>query len=217
MLVEYVKTISEVSGDNLSHWADAWGIPGVNRAMGVNPGLKVNHYQEIFFKTTEEDVAALKEYCSQFKPLDLDPLYIHDLNLDLYRNPQPVTAGTHTYDGKGKFTTSGWQNVVAWVLVDPDKKDENGEMGRVVAILQCDNPNGNDSFEYAYKESRYIPKAADDYSDYFYNEGTSYSSSKQGTERSLEPAAADYTYTQSLQLYAVDAYGKRYASQSNTK
>ena len=217
VLVEYVKTISEVSGDNLSHWADAWGIPGVNRAMGVNPGLKVNHYQEIFFKTTEEDVAALKEYCSQFKPLDLDPLYIHDLNLDLYRNPQPVTAGTHTYDGKGKFTTSGWQSVVAWVLVDPDKKDENGEMGRVVAILQCDNPNGNDSFEYAYKESRYIPKAADDYSDYFYNEGTSYSSSKKGTERSLEPAAADYTYTQSLQLYAVDAYGKRYASQSNTK
>jgi hypothetical protein len=68
-----------------------------------------------------------------------------------------------------------------------------------------------------YKESRYIPKdkAKGDYSDYFYNEGTPYSSTKKGTERSLEPAVADHDYTASLQLYAVDAYGKRTPSQSN--
>jgi hypothetical protein len=219
VIMEYVKTISEAAGEDLSHWADEWGIPGVNRAMGVNKGVKVNHYQEIFFKTTEEDVAALKEYCSKFPKPELDLYYLHDLNLELYHNPQPVTAGTHTVNDSGTFKMEGWQNVAAWLLVDPDKTDENGEQGRVVAVVQCDDVNGGGSFKYVHQESRYIPKdaAAGDYSDYWYNNGSSYASSKKGTERGMEATVADIEYTKSLQLYAVDVYGKRYASGSNTR
>ncbi|MBP3426490.1 MAG: M60 family metallopeptidase [Rikenellaceae bacterium] len=215
---EYVKTISEASGENLSAWAEMWGLPGIHRPMGVNKGTKVNHYGQVFYTTTEEKVAEIKKYCSQFPAPKHNLLYIHDLNLELYRNPQTVVAGTHTYDStSGIFTTSGWENVVAWVLVDPDKKEKNGEQGRQVAILQCSNPSGTDSFEYVFKESRYIPKAPGDYSDYFYNEGSPYSSNVKGTERSLEPVTGDYEYTQSLQLFAVDAFGNRYASKSNIK
>ena len=218
VLLEYVRTISEAAGEDLSAWAEMWGLPGINRPMGVNPGTKVNHYGQVFYITSEQDVAEIKKYCSQFPTPKLNPLYIHDLNLDLYRNPKTVVAGTHTYDAtNGKFVTSGWENVVAWVLVDPNKKEKNGEQGRQVAILQCSNPSGADSFEYVFKESRYIPKAEGDYSDYFYNEGSPYSSDVKGTERSLQPVTGDYEYTKSLQLYAVDAYGNRYASKSNAK
>ncbi|MBQ8863980.1 MAG: M60 family metallopeptidase [Rikenellaceae bacterium] len=214
---EYVKTISEAAGENLSAWAEMWGLPGIHRPMGVNKGTKVNHYGQVFYTTTEEKVAEIKQHCAQFPAPKHNLLYIHDLNIELYRNPKTVVAGTHSVDDKGNFKTSGWENVVAWVLIDPDKKDKNGEQGRQVAIIQCSNPSGNDSFEYVFKESRYIPKAPGDYSDYFYNEGSPYSSTVKGTERSLEPAPGDYEYTKSLQLYAVDAYGNRYASQSNTK
>jgi hypothetical protein len=219
LTIEFVKSISEVSGENLSDWAQAWGIPGVNRASGVNKGMKVNHYSEVFFLTTEEDVAGLKEYCSKFPKPELDLYYLHDLNLELYRNPQPVTAGTHTVNDSGTFKMEGWQNVAAWLLVDPDKTDENGEQGRVVAVVQCDDVNGGGSFKYVHQESRYIPKdaAAGDYSDYWYNSGSSYASSKKGTERGMEATVADIEYTKSLQLYAVDVYGKRYASKSNTR
>ena len=112
---------------------------------------------------------------------------------------------------------SGWANVVAWVLVDPDKLDEDGNPGRVVAVHSCNDQNGGGTFDYVYYESRYIPKdeANGDYSDYFYNEGRSYSSDRPNTERSMKKMSPDYDYTASLQLYAVDAYGKRYASQSN--
>jgi len=213
---EWVRSISEVSGHNLSEWANAWGLPGINRASGVNKGMKVNHYSEIFFVNTEEELAELKEYCSKYPKPEHDIYYIHDLNLDLYRNPQPVTAGSHTYNN-GKFTMTGWSNVVAWILVDPEKLDENGEKGRIVAVHSCDDQNGGGTFDYVYYESRYIPKdeANGDYSDYFYNDGRSYSSDKPNTERSMTKVSPDYEYTASLQLYAVDAYGKRYPSASN--
>lgn len=213
---EWVRSISEVSGHNLSEWANAWGLPGINRASGVNKGMKVNHYSEIFFVNTEEELAELKEYCSQFPKPEHDIYYINDLNLDLYRNPQPVTVGTHTYNN-GTFTMSGWANVVAWILVDPDKLDEDGKQGRIVAVNSCNDQNGGGTFNYVYYESRYIPKdeANGDYSDYLYNDGRSYSSDRPNTERSMTKVSPDYEYTASLQLYAVDAYGNRYASQAN--
>jgi hypothetical protein len=105
---------------------------------------------------------------------------------------------------------SGWQNVVAWVLHDPDKINEKGEMGRDVATLMCNDVNGGGTFNYVHVESRYMPQAEGDFTDYKYSGTTK-------ANRALEKTDKLYDYTKSLQLYAVDAYGNRYASQSNTK
>ncbi len=211
--LEYVRSISEAAGEDLSEWANEWGLPGVNPANGRNPGMKVNHYGQAFFTSSKEQIEANNEYCSQFKKPRLNPLYIHDLNLDLYRNPQKVVAGTHTVNDNCKFTMSGWQNVAAWVLVDPNKVGEDGKMGRDVAVIACSDVNGGGTFTYVHKESRYMANA--DYTDYMYNSGSSYASNDSGTMRALEKATPLYDYTKGLQLYAVDVWGNRYASQSN--
>jgi hypothetical protein len=96
---------------------------------------------------------------------------------------------------------------VAWVLVDPNKEDEKGKKGREVAVLMCEDNNGGGTFSYAYRESKYMPAAEGDYSNYKYN----------GDCRPMEDTPWECEYTAGLQLYAVDAYGNRYPSQSNTK
>jgi hypothetical protein len=204
--LEYVRSISEAAGEDLSEWANDWGLPGVNPANGVNPGIKVNHYGQAFFTSSEEQVKANTEYCSQFKKPRLNPLYIHDLNLELYRNPQKVVAGTHTVNDNCKFTMTGWQNVAAWVLHDPNKVGENGEMGRDVAVILCNNVNGGGDFTYVHKETRYKVNA--DGTDYIYRDANNH-------VRDMENPAALKEYTKGLQLYAVDVWGERYASQSN--
>ena len=211
--LEYVRSISEAAGEDLSEWANEWGLPGINPANGRNPGMKVNHYGQAFFTSSKEQIEANNEYCSQFKKPRLNPLYIHDMNLDLYRNPQKVVAGTHTVNDNCKFTMSGWQNVAAWVLVDPNKVGEDGKMGRDVAVIACSDVNGGGTFTYVHKESRYMANA--DYTDYMYNSGSSYASNDSGTMRALEKATPLNDYTKGLQLYAVDVWGNRYASQSN--
>ncbi len=208
VVLEYMKTISEAAGEDLSEWANAWGLPGVN--YGCGHGTRVNHYGESYFTTTAEQIKANEEYNSQFKKPRMNPFYIHDLNLDLYRNPKDVVVGTHTVvkDEAKKtcnFTMSGWENVVAWVLVDPNKNDEKGNPGREVAVLMCEDNNGGGTFSYVYRESKYMPAAENDFSNYKYD----------GHNRPMADTPFDYDYTMSLQLCAVDAYGNRYPSLSN--
>ncbi len=204
--LEYVRSISEAAGEDLSEWANDWCIPGVNPANGKNKGIKVNHYGQAFFTSSQEQIDANTEYCSKFPKPRLNPLYIHDLNLDLYRNPQKVVAGTHTVNDNCKFTMSGWQNVAAWILHDPNKMGENGKMGRDVAVILCNNVNGGGDFTYVHKETRYMVNATGD--DYIYSD-------KNGHVRAMEQPEALKEYTKGLQLYAVDVWGNRYASQSN--
>jgi hypothetical protein len=204
--LEYVRSISEAAGEDLSEWANDWCIPGVNPANGKNKGIKVNHYGQAFFTSSQEQIDANTQYCSQFPKPRLNPLYIHDLNLELYRNPQKVVAGTHTVNDNCKFTMSGWQNVAAWVLHDPNKVGENGKMGRDVAVILCNNVNGGGDFTYVHKETRYMVNATGD--DYIYSD-------KNGHVRAMEQPVALKEYTKGLQLYAVDVWGNRYASQSN--
>ena len=211
--LEYMKSISEAAGEDLSDFAQEWGLPGINPAMGINPGTKVNHYGQAFFMTTKEQVDASVAACQKYPKPKMNPLYIHDDNLELYRNPKPVTVGTHTVNDSGKFTMEGWADVVAWVLHDPNKLNEKGEKGRDVAVIECSNQNGGGTFTYTYKESKYMINDAGN--DYKYTNGSSYASNDKGTMRSLDKVEADHAYTKTLQLYAVDAYGNRYASKSN--
>jgi hypothetical protein len=204
LLFEFVRGISEVSGLNWSKWAKRWGIPG------INDFVKVSHYGSNRITTTAEEIADMEAYCAKYPEPELDPFYIHDHNIELYRNPKPVVAGTHSVNSYGKFTTEGWENVAAWLLVDPDKKEADGTQGRVVAVVSCNNPSGESSFNYAYRESRYVPRAEGDYAEYKY-------SNTDNTNRSMVRSSYDYDYTATLQLYAVDVYGKRYASKSNTR
>ena len=219
MALEWMKTASEAAGEDLSDFANAWGLPGVNGPKGSMKGTKVNHYGQNYIITSAEEVAASVAFCQKYAKPKMNPLYIHDLNLDLYRNPQPVTAGTHSVDDNGNFTVSGWQNVVAWVLVDPNKTDiHTGEQGRVVAIKKWDDTK-NGGFQYGLQESRYIPQDAEagDYTNYKYSNSSSYATNDKATMRALEAVTPDYEYAKGLLLYAVDAYGTRYASQSNAK
>ncbi len=204
LLFEFVRGISEVSGLNWFDWAERWRIPGVNNMV------KVSHYGSNYITTTQEDIDELEKYCSKYPKPELDPFYIHDHNIELYRNPQKVVAGTHTVNDYGQFKTNDWQNVAAWVLVDPNKKEADGTQGRVVAVLECTTPNGNGSFNYSYRESRYKPKneAEGDYSNYSYSDDGN-------TNRSMISTANDYEYTKTLHLYAVDVWGNRYPSASN--
>ena len=208
MALEWMKTASEAAGEDLSDFANAWGLPGVNGPKGSMKGTKVNHYGQNYIITSAEEVAASVAFCQKYTKPKMNPLYIHDLNLELYRNPQPVTAGTHSVDDNGNFTVSGWQNVVAWVLVDPTKTDlRTGEQGRVVAIKKWDDTK-NGGFQYGLEVSRY--KANEAFDDYIYTDDSK-------NNRALESIAIDYEYAKGLQLYAVDAYGTRYPSQSNAQ
>ena len=205
-LYEFVKGISDASGYDFSGWAKRWRIPGVNNKV------RTNHYGQNYFTNTPEEIAEMEEYCSQYKELPMDPFYIHDENINLYLDPKPVVVGTHTAKqayNSVYFVCEGWENVAAWILVDPDKKDDDGNPGRVIAVLK-DPTNHQPS--YVFKESRYVPKdeANGDYSNYKY-------SNEEQNNRSMKSTPAEYEYTMGLQLYAVDVWGNRYASQSNTK
>lgn len=206
LLYEFVKGISEVSGYDYSYWAKRWRIPGVNNKV------RTNHYGQNYFTNTPEEIAEMEEYCSKFKELPLDPFYIHDENLNLYLDPKPVVVGTHTAKqayNSVYFVCEGWENVAAWILVDPNKKDDDGNPGRVIAVLK--DPT-NHQPNYVFKESRYVPKdeANGDYSNYKY-------SNTEQNNRSMKSATAEYEYTMGLQLYAVDVWGNRYASKSNAQ
>ena len=191
MMLEYMLTASEAAGEDLSEFSQMWGLPGINAAKGVNKGMKLYHYGQRYFITSAEQIAAKEQECQKFSKPKMNPLYIHDLNLDLYRNPQPVTAGTHSVDDNGNFTVSGWQNVVAWVLVDPTKTDlRTGEQGRVVAIKKWDDTK-NGGFQYGLEVSRY--QAAEGFTDYIYSDANKYN-------RTLESTTIDYEYAKGLQL-----------------
>ena len=122
----------------------------------------------------------------------LNPLYINDLNLDLYRNPQPVTAGTHTVDAAGNYSTEGWENVAAWGLKDP-------ETDEIVAIRVADK-----TFQYGYQASIYQTDGAGGYA---------WNSTKDN--RLMEPATPQYRTD--LQLFGIAADGTWVASKSNNK
>ena len=133
-------------------------------------------------------------YCSKYPKPKLNPLYINDKNVDMFRNPTAVTAGTHTYGDGGRYTMSGWSGVVAWELVDP-------ETGRTICIHTNDL-----SFTFAEYPSIYIANSTGD--DYVY-------SNSNNTNRALQSVSPVY-YPNAL-VYGVAADGTKTASLSNTK
>lgn len=191
--IDYIKMVSDAAGEDLSDFCDAWGLPGVNNKM------KVTHYGTNYITTTKADVDAALAYCHKYPKPKLNPLYINDLNVDMYRNPKPVVAGSHTVDATGHYTTSGWQNVVAWMLVNPDN-------GRVMAIIQNDP-----SFTYSYSPSVYMNNTTG--TDYAYTTESSYATSDTGTMRALKEVTP--IYRTDLLLYGVAADGTKTASTTN--
>lgn len=191
-MLDFMKMASDAAGEDLSDFCDAWAIPGVNNRM------KVTHYGTNYITTTAEQVEASKSYCHKYSKPKLNPLYINDLNLDMYRNPKPVVAGTHTVSN-GTYKMSGWQNVVAWKLVDP-------KTSRTVAIKQ-----NTSSFTYFDQPSVYMNNSTG--TDYVYSTGSSYATSDTGTMRALK--ATSQVARTDLRLYGVAADGTEVASLSN--
>lgn len=187
-MLEYIKRVSDAAKEDLSDFCKAWGLPGVNNKM------KVNHYGQNYVTTTQAELNEMYAYCSKYPKPKLNPLYINDKNVDMFRNPTAVTAGTHTYGDGGRYTMSGWSGVVAWELVDP-------ETGRTICIHTNDL-----SFTFAEYPSIYIANSTGD--DYVY-------SNSNNTNRALQSVSPVY-YPNAL-VYGVAADGTKTASLSNTK
>ncbi len=192
-MLDFVKRASDAAGEDLSDFCIAWGLPGVNNKM------KVTHYGTRYITTTQAQVDEAMAYCKKYPKPKLNPLYINDTNIDMFRNPQPVVAGTHTYAADGRYTMSGWSGVVAWKLVEPGT-------GRVLCVHTNDN-----SFTFAEKETLYINNSTGN--DYMYNEGSSYASSDSGTMRALE--SVQPIYHPDALVYGIAADGTEVPSQSN--
>jgi len=192
-MIDFMKRASDVAGEDLSDFCIAWGLPGVNNRM------KVTHYGTRYITTTQAQVDEAAAYCKKYPKPKLNPLYINDLNIDMFRNPQPVTAGTHTYANGGRYTMSGWSGVVAWKLVDP-------KTGKTLCIHTND-----DSFTFSEQETIYMNNSTGD--DYMYNSGSSYASSDSGTMRALKTVQPIY-HPDAL-VYGIAADGTEVASQSN--
>ncbi|MBE6209618.1 MAG: hypothetical protein E7128_05235 [Rikenellaceae bacterium] len=113
-MLEYMVKISTAAGEDLSGFCNDWHIPGINNRM------LCSHYGQSIITTTQEDIDKRVEICSQFPKPEMNPLYINDLNVDLYRYRTPLTAGTYSVDDNGYFNMNGdWSGVAAWALVDP--------------------------------------------------------------------------------------------------
>lgn len=194
-MVDFMKRISDAAGEDLSDFCKAWGLPGVNNRM------KVTHYGTRYITTTQEQIDEAAAYCSKYPKPRLNPFYINDTNIDMFRNPQPVSAGTHTYSAGGRYTMSGWSGVVAWKLVDPD-----------TGATLCIHTNSA-TFTFAYQASVYMNNAAG--TDYLYSSDSSYATSDSGTMRALK--AADKVYYPNALVYGIAADGTEVASLSNTK
>ena len=181
-MLGFAKMASDAAGEDLSDFCEAWGLPGVNN------NVKVTHYGTSYITTTAEQFELIKEDCMKYPKPKLNPLYINDLNLDLYRNPQPVTAGTHTVDAAGNYSTDGWANVVAWGLKDPDTDE-----------VLCIRVNDKE-FNFGYVKSEYDTEDGVNY--LWVNES-----------RSMKPATPEYRTD--LQLFGIAADGTWVASKSN--
>ena len=194
-MIDFVKRASDAAGEDLSDFCKAWGIPGVNNRM------KVTHYGTRYITTTQEQIDEAAAYCKKYPKPTLNPFYINDTNIDMFRNPQPVTAGTHTYTDGGKYTMSGWSGVVAWKLVDPDT-------GATLCIHTNDA-----SFTFAYQATVYMNNESGN--DYLYSSDSSYATSDSGTMRALKQVEKIY-YPNAL-VYGIAADGTEVASLANSK
>jgi hypothetical protein len=203
-MTDYLIKISMAAGEDLSDWALHWGIPGVNNNM------RVSVYGQNIINTTQEMIDEAVKECRKFPKPRLNPFYICDSNLDLYRNPKTIVQGTHTVEavdvtvggkpGKAtRYNVSGGENVAAWVLYDPVKKrDVACYEGRFTSFT-CNGagstyvllPNGETN-----------------------HEGSRYQYSADGYNRSTITIPSEFRAD--LQLFAVHPDGSRVPSLSNT-
>ncbi len=113
-MYEFMVKISTAAGEDLSGFCNDWHIPGINNRM------LCSHYGQSIITTTQEEIDKRVAICNKYPKPEMNPLYINDLNVDLYRNRTPLTAGSYSVDANGYFNMNGdWNGVAAWALVDP--------------------------------------------------------------------------------------------------
>lgn len=193
-MLHFMVKISQAAGEDLSDFCAAWQLPGLNNKT------RVSHYGQTSITTTQAQLDEMAALCHKYPKPKLNPLYINDLNIDLYRNPKPVIAGTHSVSAYGVYQMSGWSNVAAWVLVDP-------VTGRDMGIYQATN----NAIVYRYYKSQYVKKA----SDVTNRDGSDYKYTDTGYNRYLE--ATSPVMRNDLLVYGVAADGTRVASTANSK
>jgi hypothetical protein len=201
-MTDYMIKISMAAGEDLSDWSQRWGIPGLNE------NLRVSVYGQNIINTTQKMIDDAVAECRKYPKPKLDPFYISDANLDLYRNPRPIVQGTHTVEPKElskgcgtgtRFTVSGWENVAAWVIYDPVAKYDVACFEGRFTSFTCNGagstyvllPNGETN-----------------------HEGSRYQYSSDGYNRSTITIPSEFR--SDLQLFAVHPDGSRVPSLSNT-
>ena len=138
-MYEFMVKASTAAGEDLSGFCNDWHLPGINNRM------LCSHYGQSVITTTQEEIDKRVAVCSKFPKPEMNPLYINDLNIDLYRQRAKLSAGSYSVSEDGVYTMNGdWSGVAAWALVDPETE-------RVMGIYQ-----GADSqIKYRYYTSIY--------------------------------------------------------------
>ncbi|MBP3425447.1 MAG: M60 family metallopeptidase [Rikenellaceae bacterium] len=123
-MYEFMVKASTAAGEDLSGFCNDWHLPGINNRM------LCSHYGQSVITTTQEEIDKRVAVCNKFPKPEMNPLYINDLNIDLYRQRAMLTAGSYTVSEDGVYKMNGdWSGVAAWALVDPETE-------RVMGIYQ---------------------------------------------------------------------------------
>ncbi|MBR5455128.1 MAG: M60 family metallopeptidase [Rikenellaceae bacterium] len=191
-MYEFMVKTSKAAGEDLSGFCNDWHLPGINNRM------LCSHYGQSIITTTQEEIDKRVKICNQYPKPEMNPLYINDLNLDLYRNRTPLTVGTYTVDDNMKmyFMNSDWSGVAAWALVDPETE-------RVMGIYQ----GVDDYINYRYYTSVY--EAFDPEKHSYRGQGcpedSPYLTYNNGYQRYMEIGPG--VFRNDLVLYGIDVWG----------
>ena len=191
-MLEYMVKISTAAGEDLSGFCSDWHIPGINTKM------LCSHYGQSIITTTQEDIDKRVAICNKFPKPEMNPLYINDLNVDLYRNRTQLSAGTYSVDDNGYYNMNGdWSGVAAWALVDPATE-------RVMGIYQ----GVDKQIKYRYYTSIYeaYDPAVHGYRGQGCPEDSPYLTHNNGYQRFM--LIGEGVKRPDLELYGVDVWGK---------
>ena len=191
-MYEFMVKTSKAAGEDLSDFCNDWHLPGINNRM------LCSHYGQSVITTTQEEIDKRVKICNEYPKPEMNPLYINDLNLDLYRNRTPLTVGTYSVDDDMKmyFMNNDWSGVAAWALVDPATE-------RVMGIYQ-----GVDTYiNYRYYTSIYEAFDPDKhgYRGQGCPEDSPYLTHNNGYQRFMEIGPG--VFRNDLELYGIDVWG----------
>lgn len=115
MQVGFCEAASEVAGENLFDFFEAWGL-----LKPMPTASYIDDYGRKQMTITPERIEQARTKMSAYPKPKCDLRFITEKNYDLYINPKPVQAGTVTRTDGQVYSFEGWENVVGYLVYDAD-------------------------------------------------------------------------------------------------